>query len=111
MMAAHYNNNQEWNINEDGVVREFTEAHLRDDEPVIEELVRQYPEYEHQIRQMIKDIQAVDLLLASLMRIDENNFDVTSSGSVRRLRRLVPWLLFCLMMVIMIALSLVLFKS
>jgi len=80
-MTAHDNNNQEWNINRDGVVREFPEAHLRVDDPVIEELVRQYPEYEHQIRQMIKDTQAVDLLLASLVRIDENNFEVTSSGT------------------------------
>lgn len=110
-MTAHDNNNQEWNINENGVVREFTEAHLRNDEPVIEELVRQYPEYEHQIRQIIKDTQAVDLLLASLVRGDENNFEVTSSSPVRRKHRLVPWLLFCLMVVIAIALSLVLFKS
>lgn len=181
-MTAHDNNNQEWNINEDEVAREFTEAHLRVDDPVIEELVRQYPEYEHQIRQMIKDTQAVDLLLVSLVRVDENNFEVTSSGtdlmgrkigaceiteminrgeiplnvhallhrclekdvhkslqhiseahieinetlsgitsirtvleaaagSVSRKHRLILWLLLCLMMVIVIALSLVLFKN
>jgi len=84
-MTAHDKNDKEWNINKDEVVRELTEANLRVDDPVVEELVRQYPEYEHQIRQIIMDTQAVD--------------------------RLVPWLLLCLIMVIIIAVSLVLFKN
>lgn len=124
LMTANDNNNQEWNINKDEVVRGLSEAYLRVDDPVVEELVRQYPEYEHQIRQIIIDTQAVDLLLASLVRKDENNFEVTSSditnirpaleaaaGSISRKHRLVPWLLLCLIMVIIIAVSLVLFKS
>ena len=124
LMTAHDKNDKEWNINKDEVVRELTEANLRVDDPVVEELVRQYPEYEHQIRQIIMDTQAVDLLLASLERKDENNFEVTSSDitnirpaleatadSISRKHRLVPWLLLCLIMVIIIAVSLVLFKN
>jgi serine/threonine protein kinase len=78
-MTAYDNDNQKPNIDE--VVRDFAEAQLRGDKPDIEELVRKYPESEHQIRRMIKEFQAVDLLLSSLVQINENDFEVTSAGT------------------------------
>jgi serine/threonine protein kinase/Tfp pilus assembly protein PilF len=69
------NNNQKWEVDE--AVREFVEAQLRGDKPNIEELVRQYPQYEHEIKQKLKEFEEVDSLLASLVRIGENEFEVT----------------------------------
>jgi len=74
-MVAQDNNNQKWEVDE--AVREFVEAQLRGDKPNIEELVRQYPQYEHEIKQKLKEFEEVDSLLASLVRIGENEFEVT----------------------------------
>jgi len=78
-MTAHDNDNQKPNIDE--IVGDFAEAQLRGDKPDIEELVRQYPKFEHQIRQIIKEFQAVDSLLSSLVQIDENDLPITSAGT------------------------------
>jgi len=78
-MVAQDNNNQKRNVEE--VVRQFVEAQLRGDKPDIEELVRQYPRYEHEIKQKLREFEAVDLLLASLVRIGENEFEVTSADN------------------------------
>ena len=76
-MVAQSNNNQERNVDE--AVREFVAAQLRGDKPDIEELIRQYPRFEDEIKQKIKEFEAVDSLLASLVRIGENEFEITSS--------------------------------
>ncbi len=78
-MSACENPNQERSVDE--AVREFAEAQLRGDKPDIEELVRRYPDFEHRIRQKIREFQAVDSLLSSLVRIDEDDFAATSAGT------------------------------
>ena len=78
-MLSQGNNNQERSVDE--AVREFVEAQLRGDNSDVEELVRQYPWFEHHIRHKIKEFEAVDSLLASLVRIDESDFEVTGAGN------------------------------
>jgi len=43
-------------------------------EPDIEEFVSKYPEFEHQIRQKIKEFQKVDSLFDTLVQADESDF-------------------------------------
>jgi serine/threonine protein kinase/tetratricopeptide (TPR) repeat protein len=78
-MVAQDNNNQKREVEE--AVREFVEAQLRGDKPDIEELVRQYPRSEHEIKQKLKEYEAVDSLLASLVRIGEKEFEVASADT------------------------------
>jgi serine/threonine protein kinase len=77
-MTTQGDNNQEKRIDE--AIREFVEAQLRGDKPDFEELIRQYPHFENQIRKKIKEIEAVDSLLASLVQIDEKEFEITSAS-------------------------------
>ncbi|MFC1636556.1 protein kinase, partial [Planctomycetota bacterium] len=39
----------------------------------------QYPHFEHKIKQKIKEVEAVDSLLVSLVQISENEFEITSA--------------------------------
>jgi len=77
-MAAMDDNNKERSFNE--AVRQFVEAQLSGKEPDIEELVSKYPEFEHQIRQKIKEFQKVDSLFDSLVQADESDFADTVTG-------------------------------
>jgi serine/threonine-protein kinase len=73
LMATMEDNNQERSFKED--VRQFVEMHLQGSAPDIEELVSKYPEFEHQIRQKIKEFHKVDSLFDSLVRADESDFE------------------------------------
>ena len=77
-MATPNDNNREHSFNE--AVRQFVEAQLSGYEPDIEEFVSKYPEFEHQIRQKIKEFQKVDSLFDTLVQADESDFEDTATG-------------------------------
>ncbi|MHC4507874.1 MAG: protein kinase domain-containing protein [Planctomycetota bacterium] len=70
-------NNRERNFSE--AVRQFVEAQLSGNEPDIEEFVSKYPEFEHEIRQKIKEFRKVDLLFDTLVQADESDFEDTAT--------------------------------
>ena len=67
-MATMDDNNKEHSFME--AVRQFVEAQLSGKEPDIEELVSKYPEFEHQIRQKVKEFFYVRFMTGQL-RLDE----------------------------------------
>jgi len=75
-MATMDDNNKERSFKE--AVRQFVEAHLRGTAPDIEELVSKYPEFEHEIRQKVKEFHKVDSLFDSLVQADECDFEENS---------------------------------
>ncbi|TKJ35283.1 MAG: hypothetical protein CEE38_15765 [Planctomycetes bacterium B3_Pla] len=77
-MATMDDNNQERSFKE--AVRQFVEMHLQGTAPDIEELVSKYPEFEHQIRQKVREFHKVDSLFYSLVQADESDFEETASG-------------------------------
>jgi serine/threonine protein kinase len=72
-MATMGDNNQERSFKE--AVRQFVEMHLQGTAPDIEELVSKYPEFEHQIRQKVKEFHKVDALFDSLVQADQSDFE------------------------------------
>jgi len=72
-MATKDDNNRERSFKE--AVRQFVEMQLSGKELDIEEFVSYYPEFEHQIRQKIKEFQKVDSLFDSLVQADEGDFE------------------------------------
>ncbi len=61
------------NIIEQAVQR-FADAQLQGQKPNIDEFVKQYPEFESQIRQRIQSLQEVDSLFDCLMQADDSDF-------------------------------------
>jgi len=49
-------------------------------EPDIDEFVKQYPGFEHQIKQRIRKLQKIDALFDSLAGADESDFEDTETG-------------------------------
>jgi serine/threonine protein kinase/tetratricopeptide (TPR) repeat protein len=66
--------------NLDEAVQQFIDARLRGEEPDIDEFVRQYPEFEDQIRQKVRNLQKIDTLFDSLVQADEDDFEDTATG-------------------------------
>jgi len=64
----------------DQAVQQFIDARLRGQEPDIDEFVRQYPEFEEQIRQKLQNIQRINSLFDSLVQADECDFEVAEAG-------------------------------
>ncbi|MHC4440279.1 MAG: serine/threonine protein kinase, partial [Planctomycetota bacterium] len=77
-MATGSNNNQN-RILED-VLKKFVDAHLRGEQPNIEEFIRQYPECEDQLRQRIQDLLKINTLFGTLVKSDESDFCDTEAG-------------------------------
>jgi formylglycine-generating enzyme required for sulfatase activity/dienelactone hydrolase len=55
-------------------VRQFIDAQLQGQEPDIDEFVRQYPEFENQIRQKVGNLQKIDTLFNSLVQANVDDF-------------------------------------
>jgi tetratricopeptide (TPR) repeat protein/predicted Ser/Thr protein kinase len=55
-------------------VQRFVDAQLQGQKPNIDEFVKQYPEFESQIRQRIQRLQEIDGLFAFLMEADTSDF-------------------------------------
>ncbi|MBW1851422.1 MAG: hypothetical protein JRJ15_08330, partial [Deltaproteobacteria bacterium] len=72
-MAGPIGDNQEHSLRK--AVRQFIDAQLQGQEPDIDEFVRQYPEFEDQIRQKVQNLQKIDTLFDSLMQVDEGDFE------------------------------------
>jgi len=75
MMATTTDDDREHGFKE--AVWQFLNAYMRGTTPDIEELVREYPEFEDQIRQKITEFREVDSLFDFLSRADESDFEGT----------------------------------
>jgi TolB-like protein/tetratricopeptide (TPR) repeat protein len=75
MMATTNNDDRERDFKE--AVWQFLEAYLHGSTHDIEELVREYPEFEDQIRQKITEFQEVNTLFDFISRADESDFEDT----------------------------------
>jgi len=77
-MTGFVDDNRE-NVLEQAVHR-FLDAQAQGQEPDIDELARQYPDLESQVRQRIQNLKRIDTLLAGLTQADESDFEATASG-------------------------------
>ena len=68
-MTEPIENNRE-NIVDDAV-QQFLDAQLQGQEPDLDEFVKKYPGYEHQIRQKVEKVQRIDGLFSCLMQADD----------------------------------------
>ncbi|MFA5293775.1 MAG: tetratricopeptide repeat protein [Phycisphaerae bacterium] len=58
-------------------VQQFIDAQLQGKEPNLDEFVKQYPQFESQIRKRIQNLRQIDNLFDGLMRADEDDFSKT----------------------------------
>ena len=80
-MAEELHDNQK-NLLEEAV-EQFVDAQLRGEKPVIDEFVKKYPKFEHQVRKRIQKLQKIDTLFASLVKADESDFeDITAEQNI-----------------------------
>ena len=77
-MAGHIDENQKHVLEE--ALEQFVDSQLSGYEPNIEEFVKQYPEFEDQIRKRIRKLQKIDALFDSLVQVDESDFEDTVTG-------------------------------
>ena len=77
-MAGPIGDNQEHSLRK--AVRQFIDAQLQGQKPDIDEFVRQYPEFEDQIRQKVRNLQKIDTLFDSLVQADESDYEDTAAG-------------------------------
>ncbi len=77
-MAVQSDNNQDNVLG--AALKKFVDAHLRGEQPDIDEFVKQYPECEDLIRERIQDLQKINNLFDSLTRADESDFEGTVTG-------------------------------
>jgi tetratricopeptide (TPR) repeat protein len=56
------------------VVQRFVDAQLQGKEPDIDEFVKQYPQFESQIRKRIQNLRQIDNLFDCLMQADDSDF-------------------------------------
>jgi hypothetical protein len=59
----------------DEAVEQFINAQMQGQELNIDEYVKQYPGYEHEIRKKIKKIQKIDGLFDCLMKADDSDYN------------------------------------
>ncbi|MHC4244496.1 MAG: serine/threonine protein kinase, partial [Planctomycetota bacterium] len=59
----------------DEAVQQYIESRLKGEEPDLDEFVKKYPEFEHQIRQKIQNLQKINTLFDSLVQTDESDFE------------------------------------
>jgi serine/threonine protein kinase/tetratricopeptide (TPR) repeat protein len=77
-MTGINDDNQESTL--DQAVQQFVDARLRGEEPDIDEFVKQYPEFEHQIREKFRNLQKINALFNSLVQADESDFQDAMVG-------------------------------
>ena len=61
-------------------VQHFVDAQIEGQEPDVDEFVKGYPQFEHQIRQMISNIRKVDELFATLTWVGQVDLGTTDHG-------------------------------
>ncbi len=80
-MAEIIDDNQERFIKD--AVQQFVDAQIEGQQPDLDEFVKKYPEFEHQIRQMIQNVRKIDELFASLTHAEESGSEAADeSGSL-----------------------------
>jgi serine/threonine protein kinase/tetratricopeptide (TPR) repeat protein len=72
-MTRHIEENREPILEE--ALEQFIESQLWGDKSDIDELLRQYPQYEHQIKLRLRKIQRIDALFDTLIQPDERDFE------------------------------------
>jgi len=77
-MAKQINNNQDKSIEE--AVQKFVDAQTQGREPDIDEFVKQYPQFEHRLRQRIQNLDKIDALFDSIVHADESDFADIAKG-------------------------------
>ncbi len=77
-MTGPIDDNRKHDLEE--ALEQFVDSQLWDKQPDIDELVKQFPEYEHQIRKRIRKIQRIHALFDSLVQTDESDFEETAPG-------------------------------
>ena len=77
-MAGLIDDNQKHVLEE--ALRQFVNSQLQGQEPDIDELVKRYPEYEHEVRERIRKLQKINNLFSSLVQPDESDFEDTAAG-------------------------------
>jgi TolB-like protein/Flp pilus assembly protein TadD len=77
-MAKHIDENQNKPIEE--AMEQFVDSQLWEQEPNVDELVKRYPQFEHQIRKRIRKIQKIHALFDSLVQADESDFNNAAIG-------------------------------
>jgi serine/threonine protein kinase/Tol biopolymer transport system component len=80
-MAEQNNDNQERFIKD--AVQQFVDAQIEGQQPDLDEFVKKYPEFEHQIRQRIQNVRKINALFASLTHSEKGGSDTEDeSGSL-----------------------------
>jgi len=77
-MADSNGKNRESDFEE--ALRQFVDAHMRGEEPDVDEFVDSYPEFEDQIRQKLQSFKRIDALFDTVMQSDESEFGDTATG-------------------------------
>jgi hypothetical protein len=72
-MAGLVDDNQKHTLEE--VLQQFVSSQLRGQEQDVEELVKHYPEYEHQIRKRLQKLHKINNLFDSLVQTDDSDFE------------------------------------
>jgi len=77
-MAANINDNRAATL--EGALNRFIDIYLRGQQPNIDEFVKQYPQYEAQLRKRIQDLHEIDTLFDSIFQPDESEFEDAAAG-------------------------------
>jgi serine/threonine protein kinase/tetratricopeptide (TPR) repeat protein len=77
-MTGHTDDNRKHALEE--ALEKFIDAQLWDKSPDIDELVKEFPECEHQIRERIGKIKRIHTLFDSLVQADESDFAEAVTG-------------------------------
>ncbi len=77
-MTVPINNNQDKSIED--AVRKFVDAQLQEREPDIDKFVKQYPQFEHRLRQRIQNLEKIDDLFDSIVHAGESDFADIAKG-------------------------------
>jgi len=72
-MTRHIEDNDEHVLEE--ALEQFIESQLWGGKSDIDELLRQYPQFEHQIKRRLRKIQRIDALFDTVVQSDDSDFD------------------------------------
>jgi eukaryotic-like serine/threonine-protein kinase len=64
----------------DETVQHYIEAQLQGEEPDLDEFVKNYPEFEHQIKQKIQNLRKIETLFDSIVQAVESDFEEAATG-------------------------------
>ena len=71
-MATHMNDNRAATLEE--ALNQFIDVYLQGQQPDIDEFIKQYPQYEVQLRKRIQDLREINTLFDSIFQADQSDF-------------------------------------